>query len=499
MEAASRQGKLKAALQELDLLRERECARKAETRLRGLGSAEGEIRTAHSEGAKKRQGDKRGAAPASAPRTAATPLEVIPDPDPRSRSSVGSSSNVYASSDAEDDRSVESSTGGKGKGRGRGYVDAAVEQREEGSTPRFRPPSSALTPPRRPHYTIPPSSAVSLSAAGSRHQPLPRHGLSHSYTYESRAESSKVSTLPPSSLSLEVTSSERIPLSSMNHRHDDVSNKTTKQDRSLRSPPAVTSAQYFSDSELQHYERHSSSRSLADQKRQRRDDAKDSYPPRPPLSVSNFASSADPVCDPTPSGSRTKPSSPNHRISYDLDPDRDRDRVGPRGVQSTAERERDKVSKQSTDAACGQDRSVFREPEGTRSSSSSAMQARAEQLASRDKQLISHSASDTIAVARSFLSSSRAFVPLPTSASAPAASAVPPLSASIPIPIPIAGDYTGAGIGIGASAGLPSSRGQIPGSVGARYDRLQNMFERVTGSAAPAAWRDSDSDSSDTD
>jgi hypothetical protein len=497
VEIASGLCKQKAAQQEVDLLRERDAARRAEARLRGLSSTE-----VHSEGAREKQ---RESFSSSSPQTAPVPLELIPDP--RSRTIIGSSSS-YPSSDADDDRSFDNDIGAEVVGIGRGSADAAAEPRGGGVTPRFRPPSSSLTPPRRPHYTIPLSPASSLSKAGvaglmSRTQPPARS--SYNYSGESLTDGVKNSAFPPSSLSLKVTSSGCLPLppSATDHRHQDVSNQSKKQgndgDRisSLRSPPAASTAQYFSDSELQHYERHSSSRSLADHRGQKqgKDEAKGSYPPRPPVFASTVDISADPASVHVPEPShktRISVEAANHRISYIKDVDRLQHRP------PVPVRDRERANEPIAEASRRQDRGVSGEVEGMRSSSKSSgdMQARAEQLISmekeKDRQVASHSASDTIAVARSFLSARRVPVPAHLSASAPASSfAAGTSSTSLSL--------DGMGLGLGVPAAVRTAPSSMGVSVGARFDRLQNMYERVTGSSAPKAWRDSDSESSDSD
>jgi hypothetical protein len=495
VEIASGLCKQKAAQQEVDLLRERDAARRAEARLKGLSPTE-----VHSEGAREKQ---RESFSSSSPQTVPVPLELIPDP--RSRKIIRSSSS-YPSSDADDDRSVDNVIGAEGVGIRRGSADDAAEPRGGEVIPRFRPPFSSLTPPRRPHYTIPPSPTGSLSKAGvaglmSRTQPPA--GSSYNYSGESLADGIKKSTFPPSSLSLKVTSSGGLPLppSAMNHRHQDVSNQSRKHgnegDRisSLRSPPAASTAQYFSDSELQHYERHSSSRSLADIREQRKgkDEAKGSYPPRPPVFASSVDISADQASLHVPEPSdktRISMEAPNHRISY-INKENLLQHRPPVPV-----RDRERAVEPIAEASRRQDRGVSGEVDGMRSSSRSSgdMQARAEQLISmeKDRQVASHSASDTIAVARSFLSARRVPVPAHLSASAPASSFAAGTSSS-------SLSLVGMGLGLDVPAAVRTAPSSMGVSVGARFDRLQNMYERVTGSSAPKAWRDSDSESSDSD
>ena len=505
MEIASGLCKQKAAQQEVDLLRERDAARKAEARLRGLSSSE-----VHSERDKERQ--RVSPSSSSSLRTAPVPLQLISGP--RSRTLVGSSSSAYPSSDADDDRSVDSNI--VAEGTGKGSADAAVGQRGDGVTPRFRPPSSSLTPPRKPHYTIPltPAGALSKSdVVGLMGRAQPSTRSSYSYGGEGIANGVKNTTFPMPSISLQVTSSGGLPLpqplSSLDYGHQGVSSQSKKQDKggdrvsSLRSPPAASTAQYFSDSELQHYERHSSSRSLTDLigQRQGKDESKGSYPPRPPVSSSSADFSADPVSAPIPEQSgktRTRVQAPYHRISYIKD--QDQDRSEPRGASPVPERdmERERAAERNIETSRRQDRSVSGEVEDVRYSSGRGnVQAWAEQPTTGDKdrerQMASHSASDTIAVARSFLSARRAPLPVNVhlSASAPASSfaagAVPPPSSTLSLD----------GMGLGVPAALRTAPSGV--GVGARFDRLQNMYERVTGSAVPKTWRDSDSESSDSD
>lgn len=522
--------KQKAAQQEVDLLRERDAARRAEARLKDMSTT-----AVHSEGAKEREKERererRRDSSSSLP-TAPVPLELIPDP--RSLTLVGSRSNdayPYYSSDADDDRSVDNITGtegnGMGRGRSRGTADAAVEPRIKGVAPRFRPPSSSLTPPKRPHYTIPLSPATSLAKAGvaglTGRVPAPTRN-SYSCGAESIVDSARNSTFPPSSHSLQVTLSGglSLPLSSTDSRHQDASNQSKKQDKkgnctySLRSPPAASTAQYFSDSELQHYERHSSSRSLTltEQKGQRqgKDDAKSSYPPRPPVFSSSVDCTADPASVPTsvpapePSGRmRASIEVPTHRISYF----KEEGRSELRGALPVPERDRDGERKgaleRNMETSRGQDKGVSGGVENMHSNSSSGnMQARAEQLISRekdrdrDRQVASHSVSDTIAVARSFLSARRVHTPVP--APAPVhLSASAPASSFAAVAVPLSSSFSRDSMDLGVPAAIRTAPSGVGVGVGARFDRLQNMFERVTGSAAPTVWRDSDSESSDSD
>jgi hypothetical protein len=476
--------KQKAAQQEVDLLRERDAARRAEARLEGLNTTE-----VHSEGAREK---RRESFSSSHLRTAPFPLVLIPDPRPRTI--VGSSS-AYPSSDADDDRSVDRNLAAEGVSIGRGSADAAAEQRGGGVAPRFRPPSSSLTPPRRPHYTVPLFPANSLSKPGvaglmSRTQPHARS--SYNYSGESIADGVKNSTFRPTSLSLQDTSSGGLPLPPK--KRDNEGDRVS----SLRPPPAASAAQYFSDSELQHYERHSSCRSLADQRvqSQGKSEAKGSYPPRPPVSSSSVDFSADPgsVLVPEPTDkTRNSEIPPNHHISY-IKEEGCLQRRSP-----VPERDRERAVERNTEVSRRQDTGVSGEVEGVRSSSWSSgdMQTRAEQLISKekDRQVASYSASDTIAVARSFLSARRVPVPAHLSASAPASS----FAAGTLAPSSSCLSLDGKGLGLGVLAALRTAPSGMSVGVGARFDRLQNMYERVTGSSAPKAWRDSDSESSDSD
>jgi hypothetical protein len=441
VDAASTNARLKAAQQELELLKEREAARRAEIRLQSL--QDGELGSTFQRVSIESQGGKpldRGRA-VDRDRALETASRVSPSPDAQTRNvynyfSRGPGRDEYATSKAS--TAAASSTMGGLNG------DVKKEKDRHAQTH----PTSSSTPPRRPHYSLPTTAPLSTSASMSapvRAAPSRRmQSKDRIVASQGRSASANRNDDVITSSGDRASSDSEVNEKSMytKKRSPKKGNDRNRERNEVASsrlllPTPSAAAQYFSDSELQHYEKHSTSSSARLMRsseapvasRQQHQAATITYPPRPP-----------------PHGTSTE----KHSLNF---PETSIRKRSDGALQNGTSSLRFDDFASSSSSRDGRNISAAMEPskEGSRESS---MQGRAELLYSKNR--ASREVSETTAAA--------------TVTAAPITSG-----------------------GKGTNGALTQRRDKEV----SRSDRLQSMYERVTSSAAPSVWRDSDSSESD--
>lgn len=454
VDAASTNARLKAAQQELELLKEREAARRAEVRLQSL--QDGELGSTFQRVSIESQGGislDRGMA-VDRDRALTKASRISPSPDAQSRNidnyfSRGPGREEYAT--------TKSSTAAASSTMGGLNNEAKNEKQKHAQTH----PTSSSTPPRRPHYSVPTSAPLSTSASASTSAPV-RAALSRRMQSKDRIVLSQGRSASANRNNDYITSSgdrassdSEVNEKSMNTKklspkkeNDRNRERNEVASSRLLLPTPSAAAQYFSDSELQHYEKHSTSSSARLMRsseapvasRQQHQTVTTTYPPRPPpLGTSEKLTEKNSLNFPETSiRKRSDAALPNGTSSLRFD----------NFASSSSSRDG-----RSTSAAMEQGK------EGSRQSS---MQDRAELLYSKNR--ASREVSETTAAAT--------------------------VTATLIISDRLIPDKVGEN---GTNSALTRRRDYEV----LRSDRLQSMYERVTSSAAPSIWRDSDSSESD--
>ena len=471
-DAASKNSRLKAAQQELDLLKERDAARRAEIRLQGLqdGDIGSTIQRASSESAggmpvERGRGNDRGREFTKASR-------ISPSPDAQSRNienyfSRGPGADEYESSKSSlvaEERRVSmtalSSTLGGINGEPRKEKEKCAQTH----------PTSSSTPPRRPHYSLPSPAPVS-SSVGAAMRPesskgshlQDRNTLSLGQTHYANRNNAHITTSGDRASSDSEVNEKNAYLKKRSPKRANVKSRERVEEASsrLRLPTPSAAAQYFSDSELQHYEKHSTSSSArmmksseasrTSRQQSQQQTVSTSYPPRPPL-----LSASDKFGD-------------KNSLHFPYASSRKRNDDIALSYSKNSLRLDEFVS--SSSSRNGRSTTSAMEPskEGSRQSS---MQDRAEFLysISRENRSISETPAPAM-VAANLIASDRS---VPYDANAPKFRSVSVIG-----------------------NGTNSASIQRRENDGLRSDRLQSMYERVTSAAAPVVWRDSDSSQSE--
>lgn len=451
-DAASTNARLKAAQQELELLKEREAARRAEIRLQSL--QDGELGSTFQRVSIESQGGlplDRGRA-VGRDRALVTASRISPSPDAQSRNidnyfSRGTGRDEYATTKAS--TAAASST--------MGGLDSEAKKEKERHAQTH--PTSSSTPSRRPHYSLPSTAPLSTSASTSapvRVAPSRRmQSKDRIVASQGRSASAKRNNDYITSSGDRASSDSEVNEKSLNTKRrspkkENNSNKERNEVASSRLllPTPSAAAQYFSDSELQHYEKHSTSSSARLMRsfevpvvsRQQHQTATTTYPPRPP-----------------PLGTSEKLTE-KHSLNFPETSIRKRNDVALPNCTSSLRFDDIASSSSSRDA---RNISAAMEPskDGNRQSS---MQDRVELLYSKNR--ASREVSETTAAAT--------------------ATATPITSDRL------TSDKVSGKVTISALSRRRANEVL-------RSDRLQSMYERVTSSAAPSIWRDSDSSESD--
>ena len=434
VETATAYSRMKSLQQELDLLKEREAAQKAAQRLKNMGG-DSYSKSKLIDDTKERERER---VYANKERRAADRARgsYLTSGDEGEEEEDGegeeSSSDYHASSESKINFIPDSVSG------------LVIEAKDK--YPRSRPILSA-TPPRRPHYTLPvsrghasvgehPVSDVHRTQRNSYSGPSSigfgtdsrSHSHNRSLTGTNTALDSDSS--PYRNRPAQKQSSSIISRDSTGKVVDDKSNSSMRErKRNMQQPAPASASLHFSDSELLHYQQHSTSKKPQTQpqaqprssgsslSRQHDNEYLDDYPPRPPQSHHSRFAHADDSTAVLGSSSKSKSNTmpPNIRISFD-------NGSGIGSLRDSA----NSIRGESLD----KDKDI------------SLMQRRAQILLERDPSTFRVSDPDPD--------------PDPD---------LVPLSAA------------------------PTDT--------ARYDRLQNMYERLTGKGAPTSWRDSDSSESD--
>lgn len=448
VDAASTKARLKAAQQELELLKEREAARRAEIRLQSL--EDGDLGSTFQRVSIESQGgislDRGRAVDRDRALIKASRISPSPDAQPRNIDnyfSRGTGRDEYAT--------TKSSTAAANSTIGGLNGEAKKENEKYAQTH----PTSSSTPPRRPHYSLPTTAPLSTCASASTSTPL-WAASSRRLQSKDRIVFSQGLTARANRSGDYITSSGDLASSDseVNEKSMNTKKRSPKKENDrnrernevassrLLLPTPSAAAQYFSDSELQHYEKHSTSSSARLMRsteapgasHQQHQTAATTYPPRPPL----LGTSDKLHVHETSSRRRSHVALSNSTSSLRFD----------NFASSSSSRD-------------GWSVSAAMEPskEGNRQSS---MQDRAELLYSENR--ASREISETTAAATITAT---------------------PITSDRLIPDKVGGK------------GTNSALAQRRDSELLRSDRLQGMYERVTSSAAPSIWRDSDSSESD--
>lgn len=489
IDAASTIARLKAAQQELELLKERDAARRAEMRLqslqdRDLGSTIQRVsidsavflpldRGRDNDRVKDNYRD-----PAKASR-------MSPSPDAQSRNV----DNYFSRRPGDDEYAISKSSLVSDEGRASiatessAGVEVNSESRREKEKYAQTHPSSSSTPPRRPHYSLPSPAPMSTSASASasaavrgvssrssqpkdRNVPRERQTISSS---SNRVNAHITTSGDRASSDSEVNDkSVYIKKRSPKREIDKNTEKNEETSAKLQLPAPSSAAQYFSDSELQHYEKHSKS-SLARmmryseetsgtirQQQQQQQTVTTTYPPRPPLlSTSDKRAENHSLHFPHTSSLKLNDDGvvPSIRSSLRFDA----------FVNSSSSRNGKDTytAMESSKDVCWQ----------------SSMQDRAELLYSKNRgnRIIAET-------------------------TAPAPVSAPPITSEEPIPDKVVASNL-------STSSMRAGTNYAPAYTSAsvrrretevlRSDRLQSMYDRVTSSTAPSLWRDSDSSESE--
>lgn len=437
VETAAAHSRIKGQQQELELLRERESAQRAALRLSNLGGVHTQAKPAavglSIPGDKDRLSYNKG------------------DKDHR-RGSSSSISGYLESGDDDDYCTNKKGNHRRASDSSSQYSQIMMTEKEiKDIHPRHSPLLSS-TPPRRPHYTLPSTTApTSPSQAGVASD---RMHFKDRNSYDSVLRSSVDVASGPlcytrSSLVLEAGSEvgRRLPESCPPHKQPSTGTSRDNAGRALdlrqekkegqrlsnlRPPTLSDASQHFSDSELLHYNKHSTRKQSNSSSRNDRESLKETHRGK---EVSGHHDDAVRDLD------LPRRLSLNNRRPVDTDCSNS---VGLESAISSEKRP-DKNRPPNNKISFNEGSSAFRESTNTMSRSgnnplpvspeSSVMQRRAEKILDR-----------------------------------------------------------------GDSSSPPNLEGQVsvPSDAdAARFDRLQNMYERFTGKGAPTVWRDSDSSESD--
>jgi hypothetical protein len=454
IDAASTNARLKAAQQELELLKEREAARRAEVRLQSLQDEElGSTFQRASIESQRGIPLNRGRA-VDRDRALIGASRISPSPDAQSRNidsyfTRGTGSDEYAT--------TKSSTAAASSTLGGLNGEAKKEKEKYAQTH----PTSSSTPPRRPHYSLPSTAPMSTNASASTSAPV-RAAPSRRMQSKDRIVASQGRSASTNRNNDYITSSgdrassdSEVNEKCMNtKKHSPKKENDRNRERNeiassrLLLPAPSAAAQYFSDSELQHYEKHSTSSSARLMRsseapgpsRQQHQAATTTYPPRPP-----------------PLGTSEKLTEKYSLNFPDTSIRKRSDAALPNGTSSL--RFDDFAS--SSSSHDGRSISAAMEPSKD-GSPQSTMQGRAELLYSKNR--ASREVSE------------------PTAAATVTAT---PITSDRLTPDKVGGK--------GTNSALTQRRDHEV----LRSDRLQSMYERVTSSAAPSIWCDSDSSESD--
>lgn len=486
IDAASTIARLKAAQQELELLKERDAARRAETRLQSLQDRDvgSTIQRVSIDSAVFLPLD-RGRDNARVKdnyRDSAKASRMSPSPDTQSRNvnyfSRGPGEDEYAiskSSLMSDERRASMATGSSTG------VEVNSESRKEKEKYAQTHPTSSSTPPRRPHYSLPSPAPMSTSACASASaavrgvssrspQPKDRNVPRERQTFSSNRTNAHITTSGDRASSDSEVNDKNVYIRKRSPKREIYKNTERNEETSakLQLPAPSSAAQYFSDSELQHYEKHSKS-SLARmmryseetsgtlrQQQQQQQTVTTTYPPRPPLlSTSDKRAENHSLHIPHTSSLKRNDDGvvPSYRSSLRFDV----------FVNSSSNR-----NGKDTSTAMESSKDVGRQ---------SSMQDRAELLYSKNRgnRIIAET-------------------------TAPAPVSAPLITSEEPIPDKVvASNLSTSSMKTGtnyasnyASASVRRRETEV-----LRSDRLQSMYDRVTSSTAPSLWRDSDSSESE--
>ena len=558
LETARTHSKLRTLLGEMELVREREAARRAELRLSSMGAKcadqdsdqnidhprdrnqdrrhldrdRNKNRDRDNSHVDKRSRERdreraRGRAPS---------VSTDADSDSNSGPTHNSSNSSVSRKDKGKDR--ERNRGRDGDGTVQSEVPSVQtvqrDRRDSFGIPHPRPlHTQSATPPRRPHYTVPSSpssSSLSLAViAGRVTYPVGRHSFSRGSSMDAdiRSAASVTSTADSDCQSLYEGQGQAV-VGRVGLEHS--------------TSPATS--RHFSDHDLQHYEKHSSSSNRSRGKGELSSahtlDAVDAYPPRPP----SQRDSCSPTGGDVPSSSfkmQRETDQPNIRISFNRL--RDTNGIPSRSKDilmrdRNTDRDIDVVKGENTDTSTAKQPINLNSRIGFRSMVNSSMVERAERLLSREASEERHRVREphpppplslplptSVPTSSAYLREPGSPYNLRAGNTSPSCGVEPkPMSGMGPLHTVTNAPLTNSDVYGMDSASLTAtarererevrekerevkekvqrekeSEKESDEKVGvvARFDRLQSMFERVTGSAAPAMRRDSDSSDSD--
>ena len=483
IDAASTIARLKAAQQELELLKERDAARRAEIRLqslhdRDLGSTIQRVSMDslvvppldRGRDTAMVKGNYKDFAKAS---------RMSPSPDAQSRNV----DNYFTRRPGDDDDAISKSglvSNERRASMATGSstdVEVNSESRKEKEKYAQTHPTSSSTPSRRPHYSLPspapaPMSTSACASAAVRgvssrsSQPRDRNVTNGRQTFSSNRINAHITTSGDRASSDSEVNDKSVYNKKSSPRREIHKNAERNEETSakLQLPAPSSAAQYFSDSELEHYEKHSKS-SLARLMRyseetsgttRQQQTVAAAYPPRPPL-----LSTSDKRAE-------------NHSLHFPHTSSLKRN--DDRGVPSNRSSLRFDAYVNSSSSRNDKDTSTAMESSKDVGRQSS-MQDRAELLYSKNRgnRIISA-----------------------TTAPAPALVPATFITSELPIPDKVAAsNLSSSSMRAGTKYASPSTSAHRRETEVLRSDRLQRMYDRVTSSSAPSSWRDSDSSESD--
>lgn len=575
LETARSHNKLRTLQGEMELVREREAARRAQARLSSMGEKYGDQDSYPSnDHVRDRNQDKQLDRDKNRERDNVNERGRVNERDREREGGKAQLVSTDADSDSGPTHSSSSVShrgreGDRGRNRNRvwdreGYGSAQSEMpsiqtgrrdRRDSSShgiPHPRPlHTQSATPPRRPHYTVPvpvtssPSSASmsSVVIAGSRATyPISRRSFSRGSSMDADIRNADIRSAA-SVMSID-TDSQSLPYGGT---QQSVSVSGEHVHGSLEPPTIPSTRRHFSEHDLQHYEKHSSSRDRDRNKNESRSkgehssvnslDGEDAYPPRPPTIHSQHdhrnLGGGGGVAASSSSRMVKDVDQPNIRISFDSIREK-------KGLTSRSKDKDVLLRDTERDIDTVKEVGTVKPPISVNSSIgsrsiNSSMQERAERLVSREASLErervkesnpphppTSSSTATISLRESGSPHNlRAGSTYPSSTAATnTVSEIGPMHAATYAPL------TNSDVNGGASTSSAAAirerererqakeRGEKEKEwerdkeekekesnekvgVVARFDRLQSMFERVTGSAMSAVWRDSDSSDSD--